>query len=263
MPLKYVMLNANKNINPRLFLLDPLSVIVKLAILSGKPVGTKLFINQNIIYFQEPGYFQAVTRLYNTSSKSDLSQLYNPIQIACDQYLDPDNSDDPLKSLFICAYKGLGRLVDTYRDCTILVHTLYFFQSIIKSKIQKVDALPFRNDAITCLYTDELRTRFTNIWTPNKIEAVGQLIKLSEMDNFDESVSENAQFNVIALETAMVQIDNSVRSHITEISQTREDENHGINTHPKPTKSSNSREDASPKGKRLRSSNRLNELETS
>ena len=40
----------NNNLNIKLFLLDPLSVIIKLAILSNKPVGTKLLIQNNVIY---------------------------------------------------------------------------------------------------------------------------------------------------------------------------------------------------------------------
>ena len=39
----------NNNINVKLLLLDPLSVVIKLAILSNKPVGTKLLIQNNII----------------------------------------------------------------------------------------------------------------------------------------------------------------------------------------------------------------------
>ena len=49
----------NQKINIKLFLLDPLSVIIKLAILGNKPVGTKILIQNNVLYFQEPGLFQA------------------------------------------------------------------------------------------------------------------------------------------------------------------------------------------------------------
>lgn len=52
------------NTNYKLYLLDPLSVIIKLAILGNKPVGTKLLIQNNVIYFQEPGFFQSITRFY-------------------------------------------------------------------------------------------------------------------------------------------------------------------------------------------------------
>ena len=56
-----------KNTNYRLYILDPLSVIVKLAILRNKPVGTKLRITDNVFYIQEPGPFQALCRIYFNS----------------------------------------------------------------------------------------------------------------------------------------------------------------------------------------------------
>ena len=37
-------------INYNLFILDPLSVIIKLTIISYKPIGTKLAISNNLIY---------------------------------------------------------------------------------------------------------------------------------------------------------------------------------------------------------------------
>ena len=39
----------NSNVNVKLFILDPLSVIVKLAILSNKTIGTKLLIQNNFV----------------------------------------------------------------------------------------------------------------------------------------------------------------------------------------------------------------------
>ena len=77
----------NSNINIKLFILDPLSVIVKLAILSNKPIGTKLLIQNNVVYFQEPGPFQAFCRIFYKSNKTDLQYMYNPINIACLHFL--------------------------------------------------------------------------------------------------------------------------------------------------------------------------------
>ena len=37
----------NNTLNIKMYILDPLSVIIKLAIISNKPVGTKLLITNN------------------------------------------------------------------------------------------------------------------------------------------------------------------------------------------------------------------------
>ena len=59
----------NYNINIKSYMLDPLSVIIKLAILSNKPIGTKILIQDNVIYFQEPGVFQAFCRYVLKTNK--------------------------------------------------------------------------------------------------------------------------------------------------------------------------------------------------
>ena len=81
----------NNKINIRLFILDPLSVIIKLAILGNKPIGTKLLIINNTMKFQEPGPFQAICRIYYQSNRSDLQFIYNPIHIACLKFLSDEN----------------------------------------------------------------------------------------------------------------------------------------------------------------------------
>ena len=65
----------DNNINLHLFVLDPLSVIIKLAIISNKHIGTKLRINNNIIYLQEPGPFQSLFRYFLKNNKTDIQYL--------------------------------------------------------------------------------------------------------------------------------------------------------------------------------------------
>ena len=98
------------------FVLDPLSVIIKLAILSNKPVGTKIFIQKNVLYLQEPWIFQSITRYLFHSNKTDLQYLYNPIQLACAHFLSKEYlaKNGKIKSLFVCAQQGLIRLIETY-----------------------------------------------------------------------------------------------------------------------------------------------------
>lgn len=78
--------NSN-TVNAKLFILDPLTVIIKLAILSNKPVGTKICIQNNILYFQEPGPFQAFCRYFYKTNRTDIQYMYNPIQLACQHFL--------------------------------------------------------------------------------------------------------------------------------------------------------------------------------
>ena len=71
----------------KLFILDPLSVIIKLVIISHKPIGTKINIYNNLIGIQEPGIFQPFVRYILNNNKDDLHYLYNPIEYACRSFL--------------------------------------------------------------------------------------------------------------------------------------------------------------------------------
>ena len=51
------------------YILDPLSVIIKLAILSKKRIGTKISVYNNIVYIQEIGVFQALVRYVFKNNK--------------------------------------------------------------------------------------------------------------------------------------------------------------------------------------------------
>jgi len=112
----------NNNINIKLFILDPLSVIIKLAILGNKPVGTKISIQQNVVFLQEPGPFQSFCRLIFKSNKTDLQYMYNPIQLAYQTFLTKEYTQKTprIASLFKCAQTGIKKLIETYKSSPII-----------------------------------------------------------------------------------------------------------------------------------------------
>jgi hypothetical protein len=187
------------NTNYKLYLLDPLSVIIKLAILGNKPIGTKLLIQNNVVYFQEPGFFQSITRFYYSTNKTDLQYMYNPIYIACLTFLSKESvaKTPRLKNLFINALAGLKNLIETYKSCSILTLCLNYYYAIIKNYIENTqnDYL-FYKDGLTSLYTKELTDSLNNQWTQEKIKVVLDLISFLTND-------EMAANNVKSLETIM------------------------------------------------------------
>lgn len=187
------------NTNYKLYLLDPLSVIIKLAILGNKPIGTKLLIQNNVVYFQEPGFFQSITRFYYSTNKTDLQYMYNPIYIACVTFLSKDSvaKTPRLKNLFINALAGLKNLIETYKSCSILTLCLNYYYAIIKNYIENTqnDYL-FYKDGLTSLYTKELTDSLNNQWSQEKIKVILDLISFLTND-------EMAANNVKSLETIM------------------------------------------------------------
>jgi hypothetical protein len=193
----------NKTVNLDLFILDPLSVIIKLAILSNKPIGTKICIDKNIIFLQEPGPFQAFCRILFKSNKTDLQYLYNPIEISCKTYLTKQNTK--MKDLFKCAQNGILKLIETYKHCSIMRLCLNYYFTLISNYLEeKYNETLFRKDNMTPFYTTEITEKMTKIWSQDKIKIVLNLTTYL-------TSNENAETDVKSLETIMNGIDKQVQ----------------------------------------------------
>lgn len=196
----------NKTDNLQLFILDPLSVIIKLAILSNKPIGTKLRINNNIIYTQEPGPFQAFCRYIFKNNKTDIQYLYNPIELACQNYLTKQviQQNPKIKDLFKCSQNGLLRLIETYKNCSVMRLCLNYYYSIITNHLEEnYNETLFRKDNMTIFYNADVLNQMMKVWSQDKIKIVLNLTTYL-------STNENAETDVKSLETIMDGIDKQI-----------------------------------------------------
>lgn len=193
----------NNNVNIKLFILDPLSVIIKLAIISNKPVGTKILIQNNIIYFQEPGLFQAMCRYVLNTNKTDLQYMYNPIQVACQFFLKKEfiQTTPRIQSLFKCAQTGIEKLKETYKNCSMICLCLNYYHTIITNYVEQVyNETIFRKDNMTSLYSKEIIDKLNSQWSQEKIKVILDLISFLTNDKM-------ATNNVKSLENIMDNID--------------------------------------------------------
>lgn len=198
----------NSSINQKNYLLDPLSVIVKLAILASKPIGTKVCIHNNVLSFQDPGPFQAICRLMYQLNKTDLHFMYNPIQIACAHFLSTSaiKNRPRMRNLFIYAQRGLEKLMDTYRNNSTIRHSLNYYHAIIANYVDaKYNTTLFRRDGMSVLYGNEIVASLNGQWSDKWIKAV------LDMNGFlsDDSTSSE---NIRVLESLMMTIDNQTKN---------------------------------------------------
>jgi hypothetical protein len=90
--------------------LDPMTTLIKLAILPYKPEGTKLSIDSNYINYSENTILQFAIRTYLGDSYNDLRDLNKTLHKAVAWFYD----DPKLKYLFDYAIQGLEKLKLTY-----------------------------------------------------------------------------------------------------------------------------------------------------
>ena len=198
----------NVELNLRNYLLDPLSVIVKLAILANKPVGTKLFIQNNVLAFQSPGPFQALCRIVYQFNKTDLHFIYNPVHLACSHFLSESalKTRPRMRKLFVHAQRGLERLMETYRANSTIRHSLNYYHAIIANYTDaKYNAALFRKDGMTVFYGNELVASLNGQWTEKWLTAILDVIEFLS----DDTIMSD---NIRVLESLMTSIDSQTQA---------------------------------------------------
>ena len=99
------------------FILDPLTCIIRLGILSFKPVGTKISIYHNKISYNDPNLFQGTVRWGYGDNRNDLHNLFKPILLSTQWY---SHDDQMIKNIFKYAIKGLKKLKKAYNINSII-----------------------------------------------------------------------------------------------------------------------------------------------
>lgn len=96
------------------FLLDPLTTLIKLSILTYKEPLTKIRVANNKISFSEPSFFQGIDRWMRGDSRTNIHYLYLPILFFCrlKNLSQPGLGAEPLNL-------GLGEVIDYYNDLAV------------------------------------------------------------------------------------------------------------------------------------------------
>ena len=187
-------------------ILDPLSVIINLAILSYKPVNTKISITNNCISVQETGIFQAFVRYLFRDNKYFLNLLYNPIELACEYFLDETRLDQfpKMKPLFERALVGINQLSQTYADDNVIRLCLNYYSSLIQNFLGKhYDDNLFKLDAMTPHYKKDLIEKMNERWTVEKIKVITEMNDFLMTGTGTNSTADNATTTMAKYDNVM------------------------------------------------------------
>lgn len=185
-------------------ILDPLSCLCKLSMLSYHNIGTKISINQNVVHIQEKDTTQWIKRTYLGDNKDDVSTLYNPILKAIEWYVfyETDESEDEgqndkftddeieaIRNIIEHAISGLDKLQETYEDGNVVL-ALQFLKNNLKMSLREgytmVEFLEFNEIERT---DDHLLNyeKIREIWKPENIMNVSNQLKLCDKSD-DEAL---------------------------------------------------------------------------
>ena len=132
--LLYKTVTGNKKKERFETILEPLQALIQIALLAYYPSGSKLTIQNNILYIQAPSYSQSVTRWYNNDTQEDLFYLFNIFCRFKKFYTDIRVEHAKLFELLIhLAKNGINNLIRTYNqtDKTHVLHTLQMYKNML------------------------------------------------------------------------------------------------------------------------------------
>ena len=171
-------------------ILDPLSCIIRLGILSYKPIGTKISITKNKISFHLPTIFQGPIRWSNGDNRNDLHNLHNPIVKSLEWY---SINNQFINFIFQLSKNGLILLRKSYNKNSIIEQALTRYIDIMEQKLSLsnvIDNEPiFVNNINNNNNNEDLSSisqALINLWTDSDITIVYNL--LNKIDtNFDNN----------------------------------------------------------------------------
>lgn len=177
--------NGWKNNKEKNIIIDPLSCLIKLGLLTFYPVGTKISIAENRISISEPSLLQGTFRFLNGDGREDLHNLCTPIMKSIEWYWNPE--DKEIGALFEYAITGLEKLRNTYPSNSIISHCLDLYtQYLINKKVKKVSSdepIGPKKKKSSSLSGDEqqrveddnkIHNFLKSLWTPREIHIIIQ-----------------------------------------------------------------------------------------
>jgi hypothetical protein len=198
------MFKKNESVkNSSLQLLEPLTCIIRLAMLNFQEVGTKIAIYNNRISSQLPNIIQGAKRWVYGNKRNELHNLYKPILISLKYY--DRNNDSDISTIFDYAVGGLEKLTQTYseHENDIVCHSIKLYKEILsatkKSRYARADVESHLNDDDDDI-TLPLYEKFNQLWNERQISIISALLQEAE------EAKEEDEEELIALLNALDQL---------------------------------------------------------
>ena len=184
--------------NNKNFILEPMCVIFRLALLQYKDKGTKLSIKNNSIIYQEPTYDQGIVRMIDGDCREDLHNLYHPILKSIQWY-----PYQEYKDLYNECIIGLELLNNVYDKHSTIRHTLSHYIAVI----QMNDCEKYREETEINPIIDSLK----DIWSISEIKSTCSLLNLLKNEK-------NRDIYLESLELILNQKEKFINTYIHKIS---------------------------------------------
>ena len=163
-------------------ILEPLQVMINLAVLGFCPIGTKININNNMLYLHQPTFTQGLWRWWEGDYKDDLYYLFHAIRRYYKWYKNEDNKI--YNYILDLAKTGIKNLIKTYQkaDKKSILHTLSLYNNILD--LDTPDLFKTDSEDTESITIDNVFKNVTVLYDKKTLVIVFKLLQLiTECDN--------------------------------------------------------------------------------
>jgi len=163
-------------------ILEPLQVMIQLALLAHSPIGTKISVNNNILHIQAPAWSQGAVRWWMNDNKDDLYYLFHAIRRYYKWYKSQD--DEVYKYILIWAVNEIDKLSETYNkaDKNNIRHTLALYKNVLDLESDEI----FKDDSNDMVTIDQVFKEVISVYDEKLLYIVhNSLIMMEEESNTD------------------------------------------------------------------------------
>jgi len=180
--------NTQSNVND-IQLLEPLSIIIKLAIINFKDELTKIAVNNNKLYIQSPSFYQGIVRYLYGNNREDICFLLKPILRSIEIHKPNENED--LIYIYRLAISGLKKLKTSYKNkASNVCNSLDLYISILIAHLDgndlSIDSYELNKTApdlnLSISTRVNLENIFQKIWYKDDIVLISSMFKSAERD---------------------------------------------------------------------------------
>ena len=183
-------------------ILEPMQVMIQLALLAHSPIGTKISVNSNILRIQAPTWSQGAYRWWNNDNKDDLYYLFHAIRRYYKWY--KSQNDEVYQYILVWAIRGIDKLSETYNkaDKNNIRHTLALYKNVLDLKTDEI----FKDNAEDTITIDQVFKEITNIYDDRLIYIVHNALLLMEQETNTEFKEKILSGLILILEPMNVKI---------------------------------------------------------
>jgi hypothetical protein len=188
-------------------ILEPLQVMIQLAILGFCPKGTKISISENTLFLQQPTFIQGVLRWYGRDCREDLYYLFHALRRF---YLWYKNEDTTTYDYILERSKyGIKKLIETYdTERSSLIHTLNLYKNILD--LESPDL--FKSEEVETVNLDSVFKNITQLYDKKLLRTVICSLKLMEEEQNETHIHHYCQ----GLQNMLIPTQNNIKSWIRE-----------------------------------------------